>query len=1300
MSLPLPDQPTVLALANQTVTVYRYEPFWFRIYAPQPQNGLKFYFIQYTQPTTAGLTSATYTIGNVFDPSVPQVTSLLDVYSFGLNIQPGTESFTVVYVLDGATSDTQTYTITVNVLAGRFFPPVSNSTYGLFKNEPIQANTIVFSAPFEVSTPTTVPTLPPGITFTPVNPTFTIAYYMSGTPLVQAPTSNYQVIGVGTGSNIGRIVTTRVNVGVGDERVGLFVTGGNTIVNNMSIGTPIATRTITANYPFQAASNLLYTWTALPNGINFTDASGNAKIPGFIPADVSATILLAGTPSLTAAKSFASNGLSNFTTTLTATRITSPNITSNVGFTFSFQETVLFDDVIVPNLYVGVPLTATGISFRARTFFPSGALITSMTAGSLPGGLSLNFVVGDQRGYLVGTPTTPVSGSFNITATNSNAVSRTLSVPINVVDDTVTFDYTVTPAVDTCYNFILSRPVTSGKTGYYPGSIRFRANAASGANVTITAPGLAGTGMSLSNLGSNTYQLVGFPEIVEPLKTLTVIADSDDTPSSNTTTVKYQTLNEVFTWNTISASNLTFVQNKTITPIQVIASTLSERPITGYARVSGPTGLSVSTFGLITGTCTDTPSPNPSNGTIVVSASTGYASGSNSYPFALYEDGVVIAGASALQIGRGNFSNVLFRVLRYSGTSSTFVAGPVSSLRPYENIDASSGLAISASGVLSGNLLTANPVFPEYGFVLQDANSITTQKVLATASNYTVFHRYIYSSDNSSIYITDNTAAPFRPYDYAFTPTPTNTNIPFFSNSWTTSTLFTPNPSDLTSISNMGGVTGFAAERTADTLVVSLRNTLYRSSNGSTLAKCTFTDASGIVGPITGFIPSPPPVLYTRLPTPLYQNDILYDGGSTWIQRGEGSLPGVIFPNGYTQYFLRYSFDNGVTWAADVSATVIPGSPSGSSFTLVYGGNGRFFASVSTSGTYTLAYAASSNLSNWTTVGAGIGGGADSIDAMAHGATSNVLMAISGTSIYKSDDNGTSWGSIFNTGGPTLSAIAYGNQTWVAAATDSNIYRSTDDGSNWTTYSGFNSVNVQYIAYDGGAWLFSGTRPTPGDTQVFAYDLGPTGSFGSIAIRSTAGPVNKIFVYNEPTSNASLTFQVLSSSNISFVEPTESKFIEYQYIPIDTITIRAVHTSNVTPFIYYFAEGLPRGLTLNLDVSGVSATITGTPTQFLDAANENAVIIAKGHDDVVGQTLTFNTLIPRVIRKQGGASGFTSLLRQYVEANAAQNAVNNRAFPTQERRLGEFMAPEAPDVVVQTVPEYCFNPDPNCKTNS
>jgi hypothetical protein len=360
-----------------------------------------------------------------------------------------------------------------------------------------------------------------------------------------------------------------------------------------------------------------------------------------------------------------------------------------------------------------------------------------------------------------------------------------------VVNDTVTFDYAVTPAIDTCYNFILSRPVTTAKTGYYPGSIRFRATAASGANVTMSASGLTGTGLSLSNVGSNTFQLVGFPEIVEPLKTLTVTANSVATPSSNTTTIKYETLNEAFTWSDVSASSLTFIQNKAIVPIQVVASTLSERPIIGYSRVSGPNGINVSSFGVIAGTPIDV----CTNGTITVAATTGYATGSNGYSFVTRGDDVVIAGATAVQTGVGDFSNVLFRAIRYSGAPVTFASGPVIDLVPAQNSETPVSLNITSSGTLSGNLTTASPLLPEYGFTLLTSGAEASQQIFATTSNSTTFHRYIYTADNSTVYFTDNTVAPFYPNDYSGVFPPPSTVS--FNNSWSVSNvLFTPDPTD------------------------------------------------------------------------------------------------------------------------------------------------------------------------------------------------------------------------------------------------------------------------------------------------------------------------------------------------------------------------------------------------------------------------------------------------------------------------------------------------------------------------
>ena len=76
-------------------------------------------------------------------------------------------------------------------------------------------------------------------------------------------------------------------------------------------------------------------------------------------------------------------------------------------------------------------------------------------------------------------------------------------------------------------------------------------------------------------------------------------------------------------------------------------------------------------------------------------------------------------------------------------------------------------------------------------------------------------------------------------------------------------------------------------------------------------------------------------------------------------------------------------------------------------------------------------------------------------------------------------------------------------------------------------------------------------------------------------------------------------------------------------------------------------------------------------------------------------TLSFTTVIARIIRKQDGAGAYTSLLRQYTEVLGAQGARDNRALPNQETRLGEFMSPEAPDVITQTVDPKCYSTS-NC----
>jgi hypothetical protein len=70
-------------------------------------------------------------------------------------------------------------------------------------------------------------------------------------------------------------------------------------------------------------------------------------------------------------------------------------------------------------------------------------------------------------------------------------------------------------------------------------------------------------------------------------------------------------------------------------------------------------------------------------------------------------------------------------------------------------------------------------------------------------------------------------------------------------------------------------------------------------------------------------------------------------------------------------------------------------------------------------------------------------------------------------------------------------------------------------------------------------------------------------------------------------------------------------------------------------------------------------------------------------------------ILPFIVKKQAGAADYTAFLRQYVAVNGAQASRDSVALPGQERNLGEFMSPEAPSVITQTVDPKCFSTS-NC----
>jgi hypothetical protein len=156
--------------------------------------------------------------------------------------------------------------------------------------------------------------------------------------------------------------------------------------------------------------------------------------------------------------------------------------------------------------------------------------------------------------------------------------------------------------------------------------------------------------------------------------------------------------------------------------------------------------------------------------------------------------------------------------------------------------------------------------------------------------------------------------------------------------------------------------------------------------------------------------------------------------------------------------------------------------------------------------------------------------------------------------------------------------------------------------------------------------------------------------------------------------NVNLTFYPLIGTGPTITAPSTRSYLLYQYVPITPIQLAATGTGQ----LYFFVSTgtLPAGLTFD----PLTNVISGTPAQI---GSTSTICYVKDDNGVSTVTITFTVIIPRIVRKQDGAGAYTSLLRQYTNVLGAQNARDNRVLPNQT--LGEFMAPDAPDVITNTI---------------
>ena len=1266
-----------LSFANNTLATYVYEPFSYTISNPGSYT--------ITISNSSGIPPG-YLVNNGTEVIFSTSSNAMGV---------GTESFTLTASQGGTVVATSSNTVNVN--AGRFLDaeapggaPYDGRIFTFYKNEPITPLPLV--APFAISTPTSVPTLPPGLTYTSnASNTFSI----TGTPLATVPQSNYLIIGRATGSNLGKIITSKnVGISVSNERVLMNLTGSS-IVSPMTVDSAISPRTITAQFPpYPSGGTLRYTWTGLPDGISVVDSSGNNQPSPFTPSDSNYTLTIQGAPSINAANAYRNAGISSNTVTFIGTRTNPlPVISNTLPITFRFGETVLFDPITVPTLYSGVAVPSGSISFRAATYFSTGSLISNIFSPDLRSDLSLTFVPGvNARADLSGIPLVNGSANYTIRAINSNGTSRDLSVPITVASDTVTFDPPTPSSIDTCFNFVLSRPISLSLSGYYTSNIQFRASAASGNPITFSTSSFTGTGLSLSNIDSNTVQLVGTPESVRALSTATITASAVGTPATATTSFKFAILNDDISFSQPSATQLSFIQNRAITPIQLTATTLSERQVISFTSANLPSGLSISTTGLISGTpAVDT------SGSFTVTGSTGYMSENQVYSYDLTPDSIILIErpqpSYALTLG-GPIPAAKVSGLSYSGIAVTNFL--------FDSFPVTYGLTIdSSTGVFGGTFTTSLPpddVLPSnVNFSVQgSAGTLTANLPVEINTSNAPQYRWFILKDN----IIANTASTLNNWSIVFQSQGelSPSLLPFSSYTDYSIRTIDVNTRSILGVTNTTAVT--------------------YSPDGS-----NFTD---FFLPITEYPPQEDPPIPTAF----------YEIGPSAIVRSGSNVYGVGYNTAEGDLNLATGFwtsqDDGQTWTSnfpllasgEAGLTLYPGAFIKGN--LITYKNGVFLIGAPTGiDTIQPPTARSSDGGiTWAAVPSGMKVSVMSISTDA----SRWIMAgsddyISGGDGWRdppgdsrtlrySDDDGETW-TLVTSGDFNLIAehVIYGNSIWIAGgyhydSGSGNTYyalRYSSDGLVWSSFSlpgtqypsssGTQRDYLDAILYDGTSYIVFTTRDDDGSIIPRAFTHAADGSslssgwtlvtmttllaLGNASSRATR-PKGRFLVATLPPEPI-LFFPDQTGSGPIVTSPTNTSILLYQYAPMSPITFTATGTGR----IYFFVQDveLPRGLSFN----SVTNTLSGTPMLI---GEYSMTIYVKDDIGVTLLTLGIRVIIPTVTRQQTSAGAWTSLIRQYTIVNAAQNSVNGKTLPATEPPLGEFMRPYPPDSVHE---------DPICK---
>lgn len=1183
---------------------------------------------------------------------------------------PASYSSTLLLVIDlmSGTTIVNSLTYPVTISAGRIIvTPASplvfyqfERTSNTFGVEPVFATPPLSSVTFNSLFAT--PTLPTGLSFSATNT-------VTGKPFLKQTPRNYEVYG--SNSTTGDITTASISIEVKAPVVRIRPSA-DSFSNLTRTSTPTATFTslLPETNSYVGSNNFGYLWSYLPSGLIFTDIDGTPLPNGYIfhPADgrFTNTIKLAGTPTLTDITTFPSSGL--VTTVLTGDYLdASAKATGTATLSFQFAETVGMTGVASTQLYVGKALGSNDVVITAQSYFPSTSLISNFVSSSLPAGLSLasnSF----NRWWLSGTPTTDSSASYTFTATNSNGVVSSNVLPITINPDVVTFLQTIVDPTP----FIVSLPLASN-------AYRVFAAATSGTTITYTSSvDLTLYGLTLN---SSTGYLTGTPTSnFGPTSVVFTATDSLGAFATHTNTA-FTIARDTFTWPVYAP---TFFQNKVMTPHQLSVSTASGRTIQSFTSTNMPPGLTLSPSGLVSGTFTGT-----TGGTFTVTATTGYQApptASNVYTYVAVADNLLIVQTNVVDPISNVFSNIQYQTVQYSSDLGVTPAYSIGNIYPLQ-YPSQPLLTISAGGMLSGTFTNVPVPFPRYSVDITAAYAGvtgTTTAVLTISNAPTPFTLAGWRPVDTVAGIDYSPLWSTSTYPFQVTADGVRSNVP---QSWDTRRYSSGFPSTQSIYPDFG------------------RNgTSFIAIDPSNVYEATYNTTTNTLGTFVSTLDG------TGLLFPGTFGGVSSDSVSNWmivvkstritsfVRAGNSGSWGTQWTDGNSNY-TNASNQSSLQYIAPNYVYGQFGNSDLGFSNVLYSVNGKTWFTPGTSPIF-------SNIrrfavSNTTIVAVG-------------SARSTELGANAPISV--STNSGVTWTTqavdLSNLIGQNvvINDIVYGNGRWVLCgigSNSSNIIASSLNLSNWTLFPADNHLWTS-IAVNGNGWMIGGTYSSNGASAsnsprstVLSIDPAFSNSFvtsNSVFNYSTRSDITSVFtrMLSTPFSNTSsfTGTMTIPGGPLSFVEPAQTSYPLYQYVPY-TIPIRATGASG---FLYYYALGIPVGFQLVLDPTGTTATITG-----ISPSNGSSAITlyAKTATSAAAvRQITFITTIPFFVNPQSGAGAYTALLRTEVDANAAQNARDNRTFPQVDSLAGPFMGPRAPDVITQTncFLKLCKKPCPTCHT--